>query len=346
MKQEQKKLTPISKLGRYGLAEYLAASFPLPAESLHIGPGDDAAAIFEDDGMTLVSTDLLLEGTHFNLIYTPLTHLGYKTVVRGIADIYAMGGVPKHILVGLGVSSRFSAEHIDELYAGITKACRKYGCDIAGGDLSSSVNGLIISITATGSVRRDSIIRRSGARDTDLICVTGDLGAAYMGLQLLERERKMFESGSDSEPQLTGFEYILGRELKPEICIDTLAKLKEGGKIISSMTDICDGLAPSLLSICRASSKGCKIYYEKIPIDAETAKMAGEFEMDPMTGVLSGGDDFEFLFTASLNAFESLQTIPGISIIGHIIPEAGNYSLVLPDNTEVKITSTGWGEAE
>ena len=344
MEKKEKKLTPISKLGRYGLAEYLAASFPLPAESLHIGPGDDAAAIIEDDGFTLVSTDLLLEGTHFNLVYTPLTHLGYKTVVRGISDIYAMGGIPKHVLIGLGVSSRFSAEHIDELYAGITKACRKYGCDIAGGDLSSSVNGLIISITATGSVRRDAILRRSDARETDLICVTGDLGAAYMGLQLLERERKVFESGGGSQPQLTGFEYILGRELKPEICTDTLAKLKEDSIVITSMTDICDGLAPSLLSICRASSKGCRIYYEKIPIDAETAKMAEEFEMDPITGVLSGGDDFEFLFTVPVAAFEKVRTVPGISVIGHIVPEPGNYSLVLPDNTEVKITSRGWGE--
>jgi thiamine-monophosphate kinase len=344
MMKDQKKLTPISKLGRYGLPEYLAKSFPLPSETLYIGPGDDAAVLIEEEGRTLVSTELLLEGTHFNLIYTPLAHLGYKTVVRGLSDIYAMGGIPRHILIGLGISSRFSAEHIDEFYAGVSKACRKYGCDIAGGDISSSVNGLIISITATGYVRPENILRRSGARENDLICVTGDLGAAYLGLQLLERERQIFESEKSSQPQLTGYEYLLGRELKPEIPVETLTSLKNSGIPITSMTDISDGLAPSLLSVCRASSRGCMIYYDKIPVDAETAKMAEEFEMDPVTSVLSGGDDFEFLFTVPVASFEDLKKIPAISIIGHITPDSGSYILTLPDHNEIKITSSGWGD--
>jgi len=346
MEQEKKKLTPISKMGRYGLAEYLAASFPLPSETLLIGPGDDAAVLNDEAGLTLISTDLLLEGTHFNLVYTPLVHLGYKTVIRGISDIYAMGGIPKHILVSLGISSRFSAEHIDELYAGIAKACRKYGCDIAGGDLSSSVNGLIINITSTGTVKRDGLVKRSNAGATDIICVTGDLGAAYMGLQILERERQLFDSGKGEQPQLSGYEYIIGRELKPELPVQILNKLAENKTIISSMTDISDGLAPSLQTLCRASSKGCRIYYEKIPVDTETAKAAEEFEMDPVTGVLSGGDDFEFLFTVPVGSFEELQKIPGISIIGHMTAETGVCTLVLPNHQEVSITSRGWGEPE
>ena len=346
MEKEKKKLTPISKMGRYGLVGYLAASFPLPSESLHTGPGDDAAAIIEGDGLTLLSTDMLLEGTHFNLVYTPLSHLGYKTVIRGISDIYAMGGIPKHIMISLGISSRFAAEHIDEIYSGISKACRKYGCDIAGGDLSSSVNGLIINITATGSVKKNSIIKRNGAGINDLICVTGDLGAAYMGLQLLERERHIFESGISGQPQLSGYEYIIGRELKPDLPVMTLAKLAEEKIVITSMTDISDGLAPSLITLCRASSKGCRIYYEKIPIDSETAKMAEEFEMDPVTCVLSGGDDFEFLFTVPVTAIKEIEKISGVSIIGHMTSETGRYTLVLPEQQEISITSGGWGQTE
>jgi len=326
------------------MPEYLAKSFPLPSETLNIGPGDDAAVLTEEEGRILVTTDLLLEGTHFNLIYTPLSHLGYKTVVRGISDIYAMGGVPRHIFIALGISNRFAAEHIDEFYAGVSKACRKYGCDIAGGDLSASVNGLIISVTAMGYVRPDRILRRKGACENDLICVTGDLGAAYLGLQLLERERHLFESDKSSKPQLEGYEYILGRELRPDIPVTTLNKLKDSGIPVSSMTDICDGLAPSLLTICRASSLGCRIFYDKIPVDEESSKMAEEFEMDPVTAVLSGGDDFEFLFTVPVSDFEKLKEIPGISIIGHTTAEPGSYLLTLPDNTEVKITTSGWGD--
>jgi thiamine-monophosphate kinase len=344
MNQAKKSLTPISKYGRYGLPEYLAKSFPLPSESLNIGPGDDAAVITEENGRMVISTDLLLEGTHFNLVYTPLTHLGYKTVVRGISDIYAMGGIPKHIFIGLGISNRFAAEHIDEFYAGVSKACRKYGCDIAGGDTSASVNGLIISITATGYVKPGKIYRRKGAIENDLICVTGNLGAAYLGLQLLERERHLFESEKGVQPQLAGYEYILERELKPEIPVTTLDKLHESGIPITSMTDICDGLAPSLISICRASSKGCRIFYDKIPIDAESARMAEEFGMEPVTAALSGGDDFEFIFTVPVSSFEALSAVQGISIIGHITSQSEGYKLVLPDQTNVSITSNGWGE--
>jgi thiamine-monophosphate kinase len=344
MTEKKKQLTPISKFGRYGLSEYIARSFPLPSESLNIGPGDDAAVITEEEGKIVISTDLLLEGTHFNLVYTPLTHLGYKTVVRGISDIFAMGGIPKHIFIGLGISSRFAAEHIDEFYAGVSKACRKYGCDIAGGDLSSSLNGLIISITATGFVKPGNLARRKGADNNDLICVTGNLGAAYLGLQLLERERHLFETEKSGQPQLSGYEYILERELKPEIPVGMLDQLRESGIPVTSMTDISDGLAPSLISICRASSKGCRIYYDKIPVDAESTKMAEEFGLEPVTAALSGGDDFEFLFTAPVSSFDALQALSGISIIGHITAEANSYALVLPDQSQVRITSNGWGE--
>lgn len=343
MEKKEKKLTPISRYGRYGLPEYLAGSFPLPSETLLVGPGDDAAVIGDEEGKMVISTDLLLEGTQFSLVYTPLAHLGYKAVIRGISDIYAMGGTPRHIFIGIGISSRFAAEHIDEFYAGALKACRKYGCDIAGGDTSASVNGLIISVTATGFVKPENLLQRKGSAENDLICVTGDLGAAYLGLQLLERERHLFEKEKGGQPRLEGYEYIISRELKPEIPTDTLDRLRQSNIRVNAMTDICDGLAPSIHALCRASSKGCRIFYNKIPVDAESAKMAEEFEMDPVTAVLSGGDDFEYLFTVPVSEFDAIKDFKDVSIIGHIAPQESGTVLVLPDQSEVEITSNGWG---
>jgi thiamine-monophosphate kinase len=334
----------IETLGKYGLIERLTQNLEINNSSTLISAGDDAAVIVtgEKGNLTLVSTDMLLEGIHFNLIYTPLKHLGYKSVIRAISDIYAMNGKPEQVLVSLGIGSRFTVEDIEELYNGISLACKKYGTDLAGGDTSSSLTGLTICVTAVGKVDKDRAVKRSGAGANDLICVTGDLGASYMGLQLLERERKLFEADSKIQPDLTGYEYIVGRQLKPEFPMEVITQLSENEILPTSMTDITEGLASDLLQICKASDKGCRLFPDKIPIDPETARMAEEFNLDPLVSALNGGEDFELLFTVPLELFEKIKKVESVKVIGHITQPEYGYFLVTDEGEEIELQARGW----
>ncbi|MDE7437485.1 MAG: thiamine-phosphate kinase, partial [Muribaculaceae bacterium] len=319
--------TEISSIGEFGLIDRITKDFPLRNESSKMGVGDDAAVLEFGEKEVLVTTDLLLEGIHFDLRYVPLKHLGYKSAIVNFSDIYAMNGTPKQITVSLGVSSRFTVEHIEELYAGIRLACEIYGVDLVGGDTSASVTGLVISITCVGEGNKDEIVYRSGAKPTDLICVSGDLGAAYMGLQLLERENQVAASskeGKDFQPDFAGKEYILERQLKPEARKDIIAMLKENGIQPTSMMDVSDGLSSELLHICKSSDVGCRIYEEKIPIDYQTAVMAEEMNMNLVMTAMNGGEDYELLFTVPLTDHDKVEKLKGISVIGYVTkPELG-----------------------
>lgn len=337
--------TEISQLGEFGLIDRLTEKFPLKNESSLKGVGDDAAVLRFRDKDVLVTTDLLLEGIHFDLRYVPLKHLGYKAAVVNFSDIYAMMGTPKQIVVSLGVSSRFTVEHIEELYSGIRLACDAYGVDLVGGDTSASVTGLVISVTCIGEADKDDIVYRNGAKPTDLICVSGDLGAAYMGLQLLERENVVSsqQKGKESyEPDFAGKEYILERQLKPEARKDIVAMLKENGIHPTSMMDVSDGLSSELLHICKNSDVGCRVYEDRIPIDYQTACMAEEFNMNMITAAMNGGEDYELLFTVPLTDNDKIEKLAGVRMIGYITkPELG-AALVTRDGQEMKIRAQGW----
>lgn len=342
MTENGSKGTPIGEYGKFGLIRHLTKDVLCTNKSTEKGIGDDAAAISNEGHLTLVSTDLLLEGIHFNLVYTPLKHLGYKAVIRAISDIYAMNGVPGQVLIALGISSRFSVEQIEELYEGIFLACKKYKVDLAGGDTTSSLTGLTISVTAIGSVAEKKIVKRDGARANDLICVTGDFGAAFMGLKLLERERKLFDKDKEFKPDLSGYEYIISRQLKPELPIEILSYL--GGKNIhpSAMIDVSDGLASDLIHICRLSGTGCRIYYNRIPVDQETFRLAEEFNLDPVIPALNGGEDYELLFTLPLEYADTVKELPSVKVIGHMTTSVEGYFLVSEEGTEIELTAQGW----
>jgi thiamine-monophosphate kinase len=341
-KTEHKK--SINEFGKFGLVNHLTKNVIIANRTTVIGIGDDSAVIDSGKNLTLVSTDLLLEGIHFNLIYTPLKHLGYKAVIRAISDIYAMNGTPGQVLIALGISSKFNLDQVEDLYEGISLACEKYKIDLAGGDITSSLTGMTIGVTAIGTVEKDSIIKRNGARANDLICVTGDFGASFMGLQLLERERKLFVKDKVTQPDLTGSEYVIKRQLKPEIPVSTLSDLREEGITPTSMIDVTDGLASDLLHICKLSGTCCRIFYSKVPIDYETTRLAEEFNIDPMTPALNGGEDFELLFTVPLEMVEKIKMIPSVKVIGHMtLSGSGNY-IVGDDGSEVEISAQGWKE--
>lgn len=334
--------TPIGRLGKYGLIDLLTKNASNRNKSSVSVIGDDSAVIDSGRSYTLITSDLLLEGIHFNLIYTPLKHLGYKSVIRAISDIYAMNGTPGQILITLGISSRFSVELISELYEGVYHACDKYSVDLAGGDTTSSLTGLTIGVTAAGTVEPGRIVRRDGAKPNDLICVTGDFGGAYMGLQLLEREKKLFENNKGIQPDLAGHEYIIGRQLKPEFPFKVLNELNEKGILPTSMIDVSDGLASDLLHICESSTVGCRIFSSKIPVETETLKLAEEFRIDAVTAALNGGEDYELLFTVPLESFEQISSVPSVTVIGHITQvDYGKY-LITDDGSEVEITAQGW----
>ncbi len=335
--------TEISTLGEFGLIDHLTKNLELHNDSTLKGIGDDCAVLDYKDKQTLVTTDLLLEGIHFDLTYTPLKHLGYKAAVVNFSDVYAMNGVPKQITVSLGISKRFTVEHIEQLYAGIRLACEMYGVDLVGGDTSASVTGLIISITCIGEGDKDKIVYRSGAKDTDLICVSGDLGAAYMGLQLLERERSVSkDSQDDFHPAFEGREYILERQLKPEARRDVVEALAKAGIKPTAMMDVSDGLSSELLHICKQSNVGCRIYEERIPIDYQTAVMAEEFNMNLVTAALNGGEDYELVFTVPLTDHEKVAALSEVKIIGRITkPELG-YCLETRDGAEMELRAQGW----
>ena len=336
------KRTEIATLGEFGLIRHLTEKIELKNESTVKGVGDDAAVLDYKEKQVLVTTDLLLEGIHFDLTYVPLKHLGYKSAVVNFSDIYAMNGKPKQITVSLGISKRFSVEELEEFNSCLQLACDIYGVDSVGGDTSASLTGLCISITCIGEGEKEKIVTRSGAKDTDLVCVSGDLGAAYMGLQLLEREKRVFKGEKEFTPDFTGKEYLLERQLKPEARKDIIELLDKAGIVPTSMMDISDGLSSELLHISKQSNVGCRIYEDRIPIDYQTAAMAEQFNMNLSTAALNGGEDYELLFTVPLTVHDKVSEMKGVKVIGHITrPELGNY-LVGRDGGEVELKAQGW----
>ena len=340
------KRTEISSLGEFGFVERLTKDIkPINKETV-MGIGDDAAVLqFGSDEEVLITTDLFMEGVHFDLTYFPLRHLGYKVVVANISDIYAMNGTPKQITVSLGISRKFCIEDIEELYSGIRLACEQYGVDIVGGDTTSSLTGLAISITATGTAPKGTAVKRSTAKETDLICVTGNLGAAYMGLQLLERE-KIATAGQDVQPDFAGKEYILERQLKPEARKEVIEKLRSENIKPTAMMDISDGLASELMHICKQSGVGCRIYEERIPIDYQTAVMAEELNLNVITCALGGGEDYELLFTVPIADHEKVAAMKDVRVIGHIVSDTMGLALITRDGVEMQIKAQGWTPQE
>ena len=336
------KRTEISSLGEFGLIEHITKELKSNNKETIKGAGDDAAILqFENGEEVLVTTDLLMEGIHFDLTYFPLKHLGYKAVVANISDIYAMNGTPKQITVSVALSRKFCIEDVEELYSGMRLACQQYGVDIVGGDTSSSLTGLAISITAIGTAPKGTVVRRNGAKETDLICVTGNLGAAYMGLQLLERE-KIATAGKDIQPDFQGKEYILERQLKPEARKEVLEKLREENIRPTSMIDISDGLSSELMHICKQSGVGCRIYEERIPIDYQTAIMAEELNLNVITCALNGGEDFELLFTVPIADHEKVAAMKDVRVIGHIVSDNMGLALITRDGVEMELKAQGW----
>lgn len=339
---QQNNRTEISTLGEFGLIKRLTQDIELRNPETKYGVGDDAAVLDTNGQQTLVTTDLLMEGVHFDLVYTPLKHLGYKAAIVNFSDIYAMNGTPKQITVSLAVSKRFCIEDLEQFYDGLKLACQIHQVDIVGGDTTSSVTGLAISITCIGVADKDRIVYRNGAKETDLICVSGDLGAAYMGLQLLEREKAVFEGQDEVNPDFTGKEYLLERQLKPEARKDIIEALTKEGIQPTSMMDISDGLSSELMHICTQSNCGCRIYEERLPIDYQTAVMAEELNMNVSTCALNGGEDYELLFTVPLTCHEKVSSIKGIKVIGHITkPELG-CGLITRDGQEFDLKAQGW----
>lgn len=334
--------TEISKIGEFGLIDRITSDMETVNASTKLGVGDDAARLDYNDSEVLVTSDMLLEGVHFDLTYMPLKHLGYKAAVVNFSDIYAMNGTPRQILVSLGISTRFTVEHIEELYAGIRLACQIYGVDLVGGDTCASRSGLVINITCIGDAKPDDVVTRSGAKDTDLICVSGDLGAAYMGLQLLEREKIASKGDPEFIPKFEGKEYLVERQLKPEARRDIIEELKKAGIKPTSMIDISDGLSSELLHICKSSHCGCRIYEDRIPIDYQTALMAEELNMNLVTAALNGGEDYELLFTVPLHMHDKVKAFKGVAVIGHITKADLGCAMITRDGAEMPLRAQGF----
>lgn len=335
--------TPISTLGEFGLIRHLTENIKLENSASKYGVGDDCAVLEYPNKQVLVTTDLLMEGVHFDLTYVPLKHLGYKAVMVNLSDIYAMNGTPRQITVSLAISKRFGVEDLEDLYAGIRLACETHHVDVVGGDTTSSLTGLAISITAIGDAPKENVTYRNGARETDLICVSGNLGAAYMGLQLLEREKSVFMGeNANVQPDFSGKEYLLERQLKPEARGDIVRTLAEANIKPTSMIDISDGLSSELMHICKQSGTGCRVYEEHIPLDYQTAVMAEELNMNVSTCALNGGEDYELLFTVSLADYDKVSKLKDIRLIGHITkPELG-CMLITRDGGEMELKAQGW----
>lgn len=341
----EKKRTEISELGQFGLIDRLTADITPAAATTLKGAGDDAAVIAADkDDATVVSTDTLLEGVDFDLTYFPLKHLGYKAVTVAISDILAMNARPEQLLVSLGVSSKMSVEALDDLYEGIRFACKEYSVDLVGGDTRASLTGLVIGVTAVGRARRDVITYRSGARFNDLICITGNLGAAYMGLQLLEREKRVLSDVKNPEPQFGGYEYLLQRYLKPRARKDIIDLLAAEKIVPTSMIDITDGLASEVLQICKASKCGARIYLDRIPLAKQTSALAEEMHADPVVAALNGGEDYELMFTVPLAMQEQVMQLGVVDIVGHITRESTGAYLVTPDGSDIELRAQGFKE--
>lgn len=343
MEESQPKLTDISSLGEFGLIDHLTENIKIHHASTIQGIGDDAAVIRPDaKKLMLVSKDLLIENVHFDLVYTPLKHLGYKAAAVNISDIAAMNGTAEQLLVGIGVSSKFSLEAIEEIYSGIKMACERYKVDFVGGDTTSSVSGLFISVTVIGTADKNKICYREGAKPNDLLCVSGDLGAAYMGLLILEREKKAFQADPNVQPDLAGNDYLLERQLKPEPRTDIVQLLAEKDVLPTSMIDISDGLASEVLHLCKNSKTGCVIYEEKIPIDAVTYDRAKEFGLVPSIAALNGGEDYELLFTIKQSDFDKIKDLKEISVIGYMTDSSEGKNLITTDNNSIEIKAQGW----
>lgn len=351
-------MTDISKLGEFGLIRHLTDNIKIKNESTIKGVGDDCAVLHYPDSEVLVTTDMLMEGVHFDLTYIDMQHLGYKSAMVNISDIFAMNGTPRQLTVSLALSKRFKVEDLEQFYNGLRLACDKWGVDIVGGDTTSSYTGLAISITCIGEARKEDIVYRNGAKDTDLICVTGDLGAAYMGLQLLEREKSVYyqqvdearkkndkralESLKDFQPDFAGKEYLLQRQLQAEARGDIITRFRELNIHPTAMMDISDGLSSELMHICKESNCGCRVYEKNIPIDYQTAVMAEELNMNVTTCALNGGEDYELLFTVPIGDHEKIEQMDGVKLIGHITrPELGQM-LVTRDNQEFELKAQGW----
>ncbi|MCQ2051268.1 MAG: thiamine-phosphate kinase [Bacteroidaceae bacterium] len=337
----------ISQLGEFGLIDKLTEDLKPANKTTVYGVGDDAAVLEYGNRCTLVTTDMLMEGVHFDLTYVPLKHLGYKSAIVNISDIYAMNGKPEQMTLSVALSKRFSVEDMQEFYEGVKLACNRHGVDLVGGDTTSSLTGLAISITCIGSADKEDIVYRNGAHNTDLICVSGNLGAAYMGLQLLEREKSVYYSTEHSgnepfSPDFAGKEYLLERQLKPEARGDVLEDLRKAGIRPTSMMDISDGLSSELLHICKQSHCGCTVYEERIPVDYQTAVMAEEFNMNVFTCALNGGEDYELLFTVPLTDFEKVSKIKDVKVIGHITDSENVKILVTKDGQQFDLKAQGW----
>lgn len=338
-------MAQISTLGEFGLIRKLTENLKMQQPSTRKGVGDDAAVMDYGGMQTLVTTDLLLEGVHFNLEYVPLKHLGYKAAVVNFSDIYAMNATPTQITVSLGISQRFTLEQVEELYSGIRLACERYGVDLVGGDTSASMTGLTISITCLGTAKAEEIVYRNGAKENDLICVTGNLGTAYLGLLLLERERRALAGQQKDAQEVAAFEgreYLLERQLKPEARRDIIAKLQKAGIKPTAMMDVSDGLSSELLHICSQSGVGCAVYEDKLPIDYQAAALAEEMNLNIVTCALNGGEDYELLFTCSLSDYEKLVPLDDVYIIGHITKAAYGQHLIGRNGEEITLTAQGW----
>jgi len=334
--------TEIGALGEFGLIRHLTSELVTRQPSTLLGVGDDAAVIDAGDKRVLVSTDMLCEGVHFDLSYTPLKHLGYKAIIVNLSDICAMNAVPTQVTVSLALSNRFSVEAVEELYAGMRKACELYSVDLVGGDTTSSLSGLVISVTAMGLGESDRIVRRSGAQAGDLLVVSGELGGAYMGLQVLEREKHVFKEAPGAQPDLTGFDYVLERQLKPEARMDVVRELVQLKLKPSSMIDVSDGLSSEIFHLCTESGVGVKVFEEKLPINPETYEVARVFNLDPTVCMLNGGEDYELLFTIPQSDADQILNHPMFSIIGYLTEDPKERRLIAKNGAEVDLEAQGW----
>ena len=334
--------TSLAELGEFGLINHITKYFKVENSSTIKAVGDDAAVLEASEKQTLVTTDLLIEGVHFDLSYMPLKHLGYKAVMVNLSDVYAMNGVAEQITVSIAVSNRFPLEAIEELYAGIQLACETYKVDLVGGDTTSSTKGILISVTAIGKANKEDVVYRNTAKETDLIVVTGDLGAAYLGLQVLEREKQVFKVDPNNQPDLDNYTYLIERQLKPEARNDVAGFLKELSVKPTAMIDISDGLSSELFHICTQSKVGCKIYEDKLPLDPQVISTCEEFELDSTMVALSGGEDYELLFTVQIADFDNIKGNPNFSIIGHVTAENQGLNLITRAGQEIELKAQGW----
>lgn len=339
---EQENTTNLSELGEFALIDRLVENVNIYNESTIKGVGDDAAVINHGDEETLVSVDILCEGVHFDMTYCPLKHLGYKAAVVNFSDIYAMNGTPTQIVVGMGISSKYSVEAIQEIYSGIRLACDRYHVDLVGGDTTASKSGLFISVTVMGKAKKEDIVYRSGAKPNDLLCVSGDLGAAYTGLLILEREKAAFMADPNMQPEFAGYDYILERQLKPEARWDIVKRLKGAGVKPTAMLDISDGLASEVLHICKESKVGCMLYEDRIPMNQKTIQTAKDFNIVPSIAALNGGEDYELLFTVAQSDYEKIKDMEDVRIIGYITADEGQANILTADDHQVPIEAQGF----